>query len=210
MLASLVLTGLEVMDGVRFEDPAACPACGGHLTGHDWISRTFATLREDDADRDITVRVKRFSCTSCGKISSAPAPFYPGTRIGSPVIDLCVVLKRSLPVSRIASYLAAEGIVLDRGSCRNYARKNLGDIPVIPLYGTLIPSSVFSLSLLAGRRPEGGTVKGAEALLACGFPAADRAGPDCTVPPQKRDQREEEEEKEERKSKKVQGSRKAK
>ncbi|MEN6611028.1 MAG: hypothetical protein ABFC24_09295 [Methanoregulaceae archaeon] len=193
------------MDGVRFEDPAACPACGGQLTGHDWISRTFATVREDGADRDITVRVKRFSCTSCGKISSAAAPFYPGTRIGAPVIDLCVVLKKSMPVSRIAAYLAAEGVVLDRGSCRNYARKNFGDIPVIPLFGTLIPSSVFSLSLLAGRLPEGGTVKGAEALRACGFPSADRAGPDRTVPPQKRDEREEQEEEEERKSKKVQG-----
>lgn len=210
MLATLTLAGLDLMDGVRFEGAAACPACGGSLTGYDWIPRTFATLREDGADRDITVRVKRFTCSSCGRIVPADTPFYPDTRVGAPVIDLCVVLGRMMPVTRAAAYLAAEGIVMSRSSCRNYAERDFGNIPVTSLFGTLVPTSVLSLSLLASRWPERGTVPGAEALRACGFPTADRTGPYLPLPPKKRDQREEEEEKEERKAEKVQRQRDAK
>lgn len=188
MLATLVLTGLDVMDGVQFEDgPKVCPDCGGSLSGHDWISRTFATLREKEVERDITVRVKRYSCTKCGKIVPADAPFYPDTRIGSPVVDLVVILGKMMPVSRVAAYLETEGIVMSRSSCRNYAERDFGEIPVTPLFGTYIPTSVLSLSLLASRFPEGTSVPGAEALRACGFPPADRAGSLRPLATEKRD-----------------------
>ena len=198
MLSDLVLTGIAALDGTEFDRRKSCPECGGPLSGYDWKSRTFATIEEGKGTRNIVVRVKRFSCGRCGNICSADAPFYPDTRVGAPVVDLCRVLGREMPFSRAAAYLAAIGIVIDRGSCRNYANRDSGEISTTEIFGRRIPSSVLSLSLLAGRCPEGSPVPGAEALAACGFPPAFRAAPYVPVPPEKRDERDNEEQEKER------------
>jgi hypothetical protein len=202
MLSSLVLAGFATLDGARFGDLEQCPFCAGPVTGYDWKPRLFATITEGNSVRDIVVQVKRFSCARCGRIASADAPFYPDTRIGSPVVDLCVILSRTIPFSRAAAYLAAMGILIDRGSCRNYAKRNFGGIRTIELFGVHIPLSILSLSLLASRNLEGGPVPGAEALAACGFPSAHRAAPDLPVPAEKRNERDEQEQEEERQSEK--------
>jgi hypothetical protein len=198
MVPDLVLTGLAVLDGTEFDHLDACRQCGGTLTGYDWKERTFATLVEGGTERDIRVRVKRFICSRCGRMSSAYAPFYPDTRVGSPVVDLCITLCRTMPFSRASAYLRAMGILLDRGSCRNYAQREFGEIRTTEIFGVRIPLSVLSLSLLASRNPQGGPVIGAEAFAACGFPSAHRTAPDRPAPSEQRDKRNEKEQEEKR------------
>ncbi len=197
MLSGLVLTAIASLDGAEFNRLGCCPECGGAVTGYDRKSRIFATITEGDTVREIRVTVKRFTCTACGKVVSADAPFYPDTRVGSPVVDFCILLSRSMPVSRTATILEAMGILVDRGSARNYAMRDFGPIETTEMFGVRIPRSVLGLSLLASRNFEGGPVPGAEALLACGFPSAARAAPDLPLP-EKRDKRDKEEQKEER------------
>ena len=87
----------------------------------------------------------------CGAVVPARAPFYPGTRIGSPVVDLCVVLSRSLTPGRTVAFLQALGIAIDRGTVRNLKDGDYGEIPTTEMFGTVLPLSVVSLSLVSFR-----------------------------------------------------------
>jgi hypothetical protein len=120
-------------------------------------------------------------------ISFADEPFYPGTRHGSPVVDLCRTLSMTIPFHRTRALMAQMGIVIDRGTVRNYAHGSFPEIPTSDLFGIRIPLSVISLSSLTAG--EGGRIIGAEALTACGFPSAYRAAPDLPLFPEQRDER---------------------
>jgi hypothetical protein len=201
MLADLVATSFSALDGVEFSDLSSCPDCGGEVRGHDMKKRRFAVITAAKGRTEITVWVRRYYCTRCGALCSSPAPFYPDTRVGAPVVDLCRVLAREYSFSQAAKILAAMGIVLDRGSVRNYAALDIGIVPSIELWGLHLPGSLLSLISLTIGRSQGAPVPGAEVLRACGLPAADRAPlhPPGS-PSEEGDERDEEEEKEKRES----------
>ena len=198
MLVMLVQESLSVIDGVVFDSRDTCPACGGQLSGYDTRQRQFARIREDTMNRTITVTVKRFRCRSCGRICNADEPFYPDTRIGAPVIDLCIVLSQKTGYGRAARVLSAMGVAIDRMQCRHFTHTPVEQIPVMEIFGFLVPNSIISLSTLAARLGEGGCIEGAEALAACGFPSAHRATLHRPLMTEERDERDKEHRKEER------------
>ncbi len=152
MLATLVQTGIAAVDGHEFsKPPPACPDCGGSLSGYDTRVRRFALVREEGAEKAVDVTVRRFACGNCGRIVQAIAPFYPDTRLGAPIVDLCKTLAETMPASRAARVMEELGIIVDRGTVRNYAARDFGPVPTTTIYGLTLPSSVLSLSLLALR-----------------------------------------------------------
>jgi len=197
MLGTIVQAGLTSVDGATFTELGACPACGGPVAGYDTKKKIFALMRDENGRRTITVTVRRFYCRACDRIFNADEPFYPGTRIGSPIIDLCLTLAETMPANRTATYLGAMGVLLDRTSCRLYVRDQARPVMSSDLFGIRLPLSIVSLSTLASRAGEGTPVSGAEILAACGFPSADRAALH-RVPRKKRDERDTQKEKEER------------
>ena len=175
MVIDIIQTALLACDGIEFSDLAACPSCGGAVRGYDIRKKQFAAIIENDKKRIIYIRVKRFYCKSCNRHFDADEPFYPDTRIGSPVIDLCVTFAATIPFTRTATYLSLMGIIIDRGSVRNYANRDFGDIPTADMFGMRLPLSILSISSLAAIAGEGSGIIGAEVLAACGFPSAHRA-----------------------------------
>jgi len=175
MVTDIVQTALLACDGIEFSDLAACPSCGGEVCGYDTRKKQFAVIIENDKKRIIHILVKRFYCKSCSKLCYADEPFYPDTRIGSPVIDLCKTFAVTHPFSRTATYLSLMGIVIDRGSVRNYAQRTFGVIPTADIFGMHLPLSILSISSLAANIGEGSSIKGSDVLASCGFPSAHRA-----------------------------------
>ncbi|MDO9034241.1 MAG: hypothetical protein Q7U51_03435, partial [Methanoregula sp.] len=175
MVIDIIETALSACDGIEFSSLAACPSCGGTVRGYDIWKKQFAIIIENDQKRIIHIRVKRFYCKSCKRLFDADAPFYPGTRIGSPVIDLCVTLAATIPFTRTATYLSLLGILIDRGSVRNYVNRDFGKIPTADMFGMHLPLSILSISALAASAGEGRGIVGAEVLAACGFPSARQA-----------------------------------
>lgn len=151
MLAALVQNGVMAVEGKHFSGAVPCPSCGGEVSGYDERERRFATIIDGDRTRDVSVTVTRFRCRQCREICSARAPFYPDTRLGSPIVDLCVTGAKELPCSQVAGILREFGLVVDRGTVRNYAGRDFGFIPVTELFGLRIPQSVLSLSMYAVR-----------------------------------------------------------
>jgi len=188
MLADLVGGALVAMDGVTFTDRDVCPSCGGPVTGHDLRAKRFAVILDHEKERTIRVYVKRFYCQRCNTLCYADAPFYPDTRLASPIVDLCLLLSHQMPFNRVAQYLRAMRIVVDRGTIRNYASRDFGTIPAAELFGLLLPLSLLNLAtFILGheRRP----IVGAEALAACGLPSTGRTALHDRGSPEERDQR---------------------
>ncbi len=198
MLVDLVQTALTACDGTYFDNRNACPSCGGSLSGYDKKKKQFAVLIEGEERRPVHVIVKRFSCQVCKKVCFANEPFYPGTRTGSPVVDLCLTLSGTMPFTRTAIYLEEMGIFVDRMTVRNFSRLDVPEIPTADIFSIHLPMSIVSLSTLAAGLREGGCIEGAEALAACGFPSAHRAAPHRPVTEEEGDQRDKEDNKEER------------
>ena len=196
MVRDLVQTTLSSFDGIEFTGLSRCPGCGGAVQGYDTRQKKFAVLREHDQEYTITIRVKRFTCKSCNSLCYAGEPFYPDTRIGSPVVDIFSTLSTTMPPSRAARVIDALGIVVDRTTWRNYTGRYFGEIPAADVFGMKLPFSLLSLSTLAARIPEGGRIPGAEALTACGFPSTRRALPDRSPAAEKGRKRDEQEEEE--------------
>ena len=200
LIIDIVQSGLLACEGILFETRDSCPVCGGTLSGYDTKKKQFGVLREGDNNHPIHVVVKRFSCRKCHAVCFADEPFYPDTRIGSPLVDLCRTLAAGMSFNRATVFMAHMSIIIERGTVRNYAHRRFPEIPTTELYGIRLPLSIISLSELAARTGEGSRIPGAEALAACGFPSAYRASPDRLLPPEKRNERNEEKDKEERKT----------
>jgi len=198
MLVALVQEALGALDGVVFDTLEACPACGGPVTGYDTRERQVARIMDEKGERTIHVVVKRFRCMACGKVVNADAPFYPGTKTGAPVVDLCIAFAKSFGYGRAARRLRAMGIVVDRMQCRHYATLVVRPFRIMPMYGHPLPQSVLSLSFLAAALTQGRRIVGAEALAACGFPSAGRAALHLPVAGEEGDDGDEEERKKER------------
>jgi len=171
MLADIVQATLVSCHGIVFDSCEACPACGGELAGYDMKKKQFAVLMEEDKKNVIQVLVKRFRCRGCRQICLADQPFYPDTRIGSPVVDLCVTLGETMHFPRVSSCLAEMGIVVDRWSVRNYIQKNSHPIPAADMFGIRVPFSIFSLSTLAMGTDDGSGIDAPAVLAACGYPS---------------------------------------
>ncbi len=171
LLSDLVQTTLTLCDGVLFDQCTACPHCGGEISGYDVKKKQFAIVTEGEQKRVVRVLVKRFLCHRCGQVCLADQPFYPETRIGSPVVDLCVTLSETMPYSRVSSCLAEMGIIVDRWSVRNYVQKNRRAIPAVDMFGIRVPISIGSLSTLA-MGSQSSRIDGPALLAACNYPSA--------------------------------------
>jgi len=197
LLKDVVQSGLGACDGIIFDSLSACPVCGGNLSGYDTRKKQFAVLQESDELRPIHIFVRRFSCSTCHTVCFADEPFYPDTRIGSPLVDLCRAFGATMPFNRVAVHLLHLGIVIDRGTVRNYMHRPFPDRTTTNLFGITIPLSILSLADLATRFGEGSRIPGTEALAACGFPSAYRAPPLIPGPAEQGNKREEKKHKEE-------------
>ncbi|PKL63840.1 MAG: hypothetical protein CVV32_11515 [Methanomicrobiales archaeon HGW-Methanomicrobiales-3] len=171
MLADIVQATLVSCHGIVFDSCEACPVCGGELAGYDRKKKQFAVLVEEGKKNVIQVIVKRFRCCECRQICLADQPFYPDTRIGSPVVDLCVTLGETMHFPRVSSCLAEMGIFVDRWSVRNYIQKNTHSIPAADMFGIRVPFSIFSLSTLAMGTRDGSGIDAPAVLAACGYPS---------------------------------------
>jgi hypothetical protein len=178
LLIDIIQSGLAACDGIVFDSRETCPLCKGKLLGYDKKKKQFAIFNEKGQLHKVHVFVKRFTCRQCHTMCFADEPFYPDTRIGSPLVDLCLTLAAGMPFFRAMVFMKQLGIDIDRGTIRNYARRPFPDIPTTNLFGIMLPFSIISLSELAVRTGEGGRIEGAEVLAACGFPSAYRAAPD--------------------------------
>jgi hypothetical protein len=197
-LIDIVQSALLSCEGVVFDSRDACPVCGGNLSGYDTKKKQFAIVIESDTPHPVNVFVKRFTCRACHALCFADEPFYPDTRIGSPVVDLSHTLAARMPFHRSAAFMEHLGIRVDRGTIRNYARMQFPEIPTTDLFGILLPLSLISLSELSVRIGEGSRIPGAEVLAACGFPSAYRAAPDRLLLKKEGSEREKEKDKEKR------------
>jgi hypothetical protein len=167
----IIQTALLSLDGMEFSAMSSCPACGGSLQGHDSKKKQFAVLRELPGERVITVRVKRFHCRSCGILCYADEPFYPDTRIGSPVIDIYLSLSAMMPPSRAVRIIDAMGIVVHRTTWRYYGERSFPEIPVIDVFGMRLPLSVVRLSNLTIQSGKSDHANPADVIAACGHPS---------------------------------------
>jgi hypothetical protein len=172
MIATVIQTGISNLDGREYNQAGRCPLCGGELAGYDKKRKFFASLSDAGEVRDIHVVVKRFRCRSCGELVFADSPFYPDTRIGAPIVDLCVTLSQEMTWSRAATVVRELGIVIDRGSVRNYVRKGFPPVPSTEVFGFRLPVSILSLSMSSLGAFERSPVMGAEPLISSRMPPA--------------------------------------
>lgn len=179
MVTDLFQTALSVVDGAEFTSLEVCPHCGGPVSGYDTRQKKFAVVLEGEEERIIKVRVKRFTCRSCSRLCYADEPFYPGTRIGSPIIDFYITKSAIMPSGRAARVIATMGIVVDRTTWKNYRDRPMPEVPQAEFYGMLLPRSILSLSALAAKGPAGDRISGRDILVACGWPS--RRGTPCRI-----------------------------
>jgi len=198
MLVTIVSAALSAVDGVLFTECTACPVCGGSVRGYDTKKKQFAVVMEGSTKRSLYVYVRRFYCKKCHSLCYADEPFYPSTRIGSPIIDLGLTVSATMTPNRVAAYLAALGIVVDRTTFRLYVKRTFPLVPTTDVFGIRIPLSVVTLSTLATGTGERGRIEGAEVLAACGFPSAYRAPLHPPLTGKEGNERDEQEHKEER------------
>ncbi|PKL63843.1 MAG: hypothetical protein CVV32_11530 [Methanomicrobiales archaeon HGW-Methanomicrobiales-3] len=171
MLTEVVQAALRICDGTEFFPGKICPFCGGILSGYDTRVKRFAVLSETDTARPVEVILHRAYCRSCGRTIMPHEPFYPGTRIGSPVVDLCQALSVSLSSGHVAAMLNRMGVNVDRWSARTYCNLPISPPPTIPAFGMPIPVSIITLSALSGDTRGAGHISGDEILAACNYPS---------------------------------------
>jgi len=174
MLGGIVHVALRICDGTEYFARGSCSTCGGTLSGYDTRKKRFAILREDDGDLPVVVILHRAYCRSCGKVIPPEEPFYPGTRAGSPVVDLCRAFAESMPYNRVTTRLGQMGIVVDRWSVRAYCRTPYIPPPTIAAFGMKLPVSIVSLYTLAGSIRDTDSASGDDVLASCMYPARTR------------------------------------
>ncbi|MDD1687554.1 hypothetical protein [Methanoregula sp.] len=172
LLTGIIHTALQSCEGVRFQADDTCPCCGGAMSGYDERKKRFAVLIEEGQTIPVHVIIRRSYCRTCKIFSRPPEPFYCGTRVGSPVVDLCRSFSRTMPYSRAATYLQRMGVMVDRWSVRQYAMISLPDKPTMEVFGMQIPLSIITLSTLAGSARETVTLGMDDVLDACSYPSA--------------------------------------
>ena len=147
-----------------------CHYCKGPVKFHDIKTKRFATVIDKEEKRIITVRVHRYYCRECGKLCYAHAPFYPNIKFGSPVADLCITLAREHPFNHTAKILQTIGVVVDRGTIRNFSGQEIPAVSYAKIYGLSVPLSICYLSDLFSRGTWNYQVTQEDVLEVCGFP----------------------------------------
>jgi len=171
IFSDLIPAALAACDGILFDSRTSCPYCGGSLARYDVKKKHFADVLEGSNTKTVTVRITRFRCSGCRAIVYAHQPFYQNTRVGSPVVDLCVTLSAKMPYARVSTYLKQIGVNVDRWSVRNYAMKNLMTVFTTEQYGIVLPVSIVSLAALASDTRNSSSIEASEVLSACGYPS---------------------------------------
>jgi len=170
ILSSVIITALTGIDMMEFTRISHCHYCKGPVRFHDVRAKRFASVIENEQKRTITIRVHRFYCRDCGKLCYAQAPFYPNTKFGAPVADLCMTLARDHPFNHTAKILQTIGVVVDRGTIRNFSGHDLPPVSYAKIYGLPIPLSICYLSDLFSRKKWNFEVTEEDVLEVCGFP----------------------------------------
>lgn len=102
--------------------------------------------------RNITVNVRRWRCTACGKLVYSKSPFYDGIRTGAPIADFCMVNRDLHPPNHIAKILGKMGIIVTPATVRNILQSDIPElsnpenIPSVNIYGIIFPSSLLNIS----------------------------------------------------------------
>ncbi|MDO9324048.1 MAG: hypothetical protein Q7T80_03725 [Methanoregula sp.] len=174
MLINIVQAAILVCEGTQYPVGGTCIACGGILSGYDTREKRFAVICDDDGDRTVEVFLHRAYCRSCGRIQMPEEPFYPGTRVGSPVVDLCRAFSTTMSCGLVTRRLGQMGITVDRWSVRSYCSLALPPPPVVAAFGMNVPVSIISLSALAGMQGDNGCASGNDVLTACNHPSRNR------------------------------------
>jgi len=146
VVADIVINGISNLDGSVFDLTEVCPHCGGKLKGHDTKRKKFATIIEKSQFKSIIVNVKRGRCMKCKKLIYADSPFYENIRIGSPIVDFCIINLKIHPANHISKILKKMNILVSPSTIRNFKELNSIDIPYIEFHGVLFPLSLLNIS----------------------------------------------------------------
>ena len=172
IFSDLIPTALSACDEILFDSCTSCPHCGGSLGRYDVKTKHFADIIDGTMTRTITTRIERFRCRECHSVIYADQPFYPNTRVGSPVVDLCVTLSARMPYACASTFLRQIGVAVDRWSVRNYSMKNIRSVSTTEQYGIVLPASIVSLAALASETTNGRSIEASEIIRACGNPSS--------------------------------------
>ena len=171
MFGELVITALCGVSNMIFMDPPPCPTCHETskktLLDHGMLKRRFATAIIDDKKIKISVSVKRYICKQCGQVVCAHSPFYPNTRLGSPVVDLAISLASRYSFYQTSQIMEVLNISISRSAIRTLAQSREWNITTVPLSGLVLPASLLSLGTLISTSHRHLTPE--DVLVACGF-----------------------------------------
>ena len=171
MFGELIITALYEVADMTFMDPTPCPVCNDltkkSLFAHDTIKRRFVTIIENNERVRLSVSVKRYICKHCGKVLFARSPFYPNTRLGSPVVDLAMSLTSRYSFYQTSQIMEMLHISMSRSAISALAQSRRWNITTVPLSDLLLPISLLTLGTLANSTP--GHLTPEEVLVACGF-----------------------------------------
>lgn len=171
MLINIVQAAILVCDKMEYHVEGRCVSCCGILSGYDTRTKRFAILCNDEGDLTIEVNLHRSYCRDCGRIRVPDEPFYSGTRVGSPVVDLCRAFSTTMPYGQVARRLGQMGLIVDRWSVRSYCSLPFSPPPVVAAFGMNVPVSIISLSALAGTKADTDCQGGEYVLAACNYPS---------------------------------------
>lgn len=82
-----------------------------------------------------------------------------------------MTLARVHPFNHSARILQEMGVVVDRGTIRNFFSKDIPEVSYAKIYDLPIPLSIFYLSDLSSKRRQSRLVTQEDVLRVCGFPA---------------------------------------
>jgi len=171
MFGELITTALYEVADMTFMSPNPCHVCNDvtkkNLLAHDTIKRRFATVIEGDEKVRLSVSVKRYICKHCGQVMFARSPFYPNTRLGSPIVDLAMSLASRYSFYQTSQIMEMLHISMSRSAIRALAQSRTWNIAAIPLSDLLLPTSLLTLGSLANSSP--GHLTPEDVLVACGF-----------------------------------------
>jgi len=146
MVIDIITTGVSGLDGYVFEKVENCPFCGGAVKGHDIKKKKFATIIEDNKRKIITVNVKRSRCTSCQKLVYADSPFYKNIRMGSPLVDFCLINLKIHSANHISKILKKMNILVNPSTIRSLKGINADHIAHVDFQGIFFPLSLLNIS----------------------------------------------------------------
>lgn len=138
-LRDVLIAVIMEKEGKEYTSLKMCPHCGGSVSGYDSIIRNYAALRVDGQVKKVNVIVGRFYCNECGRLCSADSPFYPGTRHGRDIVDIAAAFSSTMSYSRAATVMKMIGIIIDRGTVRNYVQKEISRPVTTEMFGYPIP-----------------------------------------------------------------------